>query len=247
MRAKVKVCWSLRRPGTARVRGEDGVGIMDVTVAVTILLLVLVPAALLITSINASSGSANHRVVALGVASSYVDEVQALQGNVPPNGRVPPYTASIAPYNAYLNLCGGAGGCSTWPVQSQNASPFPTDQVDGLTYKIAAAGGWCQEATATAGNKTSWIQPPASGGYTAVQTTYAPPVGASSTVNIYAYWIAVRVTWYAGSQNQGQVIQFAALIPPGPTVQAAWPTLGSLATNGVPTAANAALCPTSLS
>src|SRR5271166_2529566 len=65
-----------RRRVPSRGYDEEGIGLVDVSIAITVLLLVLVPAALLLASINSTSGSTNHRVVALGVASSYIDEVQ---------------------------------------------------------------------------------------------------------------------------------------------------------------------------
>ncbi|HMD46750.1 MAG TPA: hypothetical protein VKG43_11350 [Acidimicrobiales bacterium] len=226
-------------------RVEEGVGLMDVTIAITILLLVLVPAALLITSINSSAGAADHRVVALGVASGYVDEIQGLQGNVPPGGAPPTSpsynSSSVAPYDAYLGNCGGTTSCTSWPATTQNGSQFPSQKVDGITYTITAAGGWCQEGTVN--GVTSWVQFPAA---SPVTTNYAPPVGAPSPANIYGYWIAVRVTWGEAQSTTGQIVQYAALLPPSQSVSSGWPTLGTFLSFPL-VAGTAFSCPTNLS
>ncbi len=213
-------------------------GLIDVVMAIAILLLVLIPAALLLSSINASSGDVNHRLVALGIASSYIDEIQGLQSAVPPGGEPPAnpnYAGDVAPYNGYFGSCtqSGTAGCVLpWPSTTVSGNFFPTQLVDGLTYSLQAAGGYCQLGTTN--GVTSWVEP-------GTPSTNVQPTG--SGLNVYGFFIAVRVSWGNGSQNnQGSVTQIAPLLPPG---GATWPTLAALNANISPGVTPG--CPTNLS
>ncbi|HLN15972.1 MAG TPA: hypothetical protein VK277_04365 [Acidimicrobiales bacterium] len=239
----------------ARAYGEEGIGLVDVTIAITVLLLVLVPAALLLASINSTSGSTDHRIVALGIASSYADEIQGLQANQPPGGSLAPYnSASPANYAGYIGTCAmsGAGACTGWPSPNttQNGDSFPTQTVDGIAYSITAAGGWCQlgvqGGTLTSGPAV-WSMPQVNGGsWTGVKTWYAPPNAGPTQVAVYGYWIGVRVSWDLGSTDVGgSVTEDVPLLPPGQPVGSLWPTLGYMASSP-PTPPTTPGCPAQL-
>jgi len=218
--------------------------------AVAILLLVMVPAALLLASANASSGEAQYRVTALSVASSYLDEIQALQSPVAPGSNAPPYDsdtdcgtsmnpAACTVYAAYFGPCIGTTTCQQWPTgPSNSAFTFPTRQVGNITYDITAAGGWCQEMTNGAGTSAQWVEP---GSLTTPVTATVLVNGVSTPgQNVYSFYVATKVSWGGSlSGNSGYVVQYA-IIP----TQHTWPNLSEL-TTGISTTSTP-LCPTGL-
>ena len=234
--------WSVDRRPT-----DEGVGLIDVLMAVAILLIVLVPAALVLTSAGSSSGQSEHRLTASSIASSYVDEVQALQGPDAPGGYAPPFTDNTdnsIVYDAYLGDCGGITQCVSFPATpSGDGQTFPNQTVGSLTYSITAAGGYCEEVTQGSG-VTEWVEPDSGG--TAVLTTYQPAGQPQPTpLPTYAYWIAVKVSWGATGANSeaGDVVQYARLVP---TPNENWPDLSKLQ-GIVPTGVGQTpMCPTSL-
>jgi hypothetical protein len=210
--------------------------------AVAILLLVLVPAALVLTSAGTTSGQSEKRLTASSLASSYLDEVQALQSPVAPGGDNAPFnsnTDNSIVYDGYLGACGGSSQCVTWPsTPTGTGTTFPTQNVNSITYTITAAGGWCQEVKPS-GTTTAWIQP---GAYAhPVQTTYQPAGQTTAqTVNVYGYWVAVKVSWGPGNNaNSGYVVQYGLL-----QTGANWPSL--LALQGGINPASTPMCPTVL-
>jgi len=216
-------------------------GLIDVMMAIAILLLVLIPAALLVSSANASSGNSEHRLAAIGVASSYLDEVQALQGPTAPGGALAPFASAVEPYDSYFGPCVGLSACVGWPTATANSDPFSTKQVGSITYSITAAGGWCEEMNS--GNGTTWVQPTSGG--TPV-TVSLPPGSSQTSANVYGYWVAVKVTWGAGGRQTGYVVQDAMLsgqAPTGAATVAGWPTL-SILQQGL--SAATPMCPTGL-
>ena len=197
-----------------RSRDESGLGLIDVVIGVFIFLLVLAPLLYLLARNNTSSSGDRFRVTALSLASSYVDEIQALQSTAPPS----PPTGSVGSaqvnttYKRYLNISPLGSNATTWPAGPATGS-WQKDSVGSVTYTIEAVGGWCNESKTTGkwGQGTSTNLPAYK-----PSTTTTPP---SPT----AYWVSVKVQWgsQSGSPTQrgaGSIIQNVEL-----TSQTGWP------------------------
>jgi len=195
--------------------------------ASAILLLVMVPAALLLASANSSSASAQYRVTALSVASGYLDEVQALQSVQAPGGDTAPFDAdatctptnTCTVYAAYFGSCLGTSSCQQWPSGPSNGNfSFPTRKVGNITYDITAAGGWCQDMTNGANTASQWVEPGSQSG--AIQSyAFNDATGTYGLNNVYAFWVAVKVSWGGTlTGNAGYVVQYG-LIP----AESGWP------------------------
>ena len=111
-------------------RNEDGVSLIDVTVASAILMVVLIPVAFLMINSTQTIANASTVRAASTVAGEQLTSLQSeVTKTYPPTG----LNASTATPAAWPT----AAQCTTTP------SLCPTPSVNGVAYHVYSAGGWC--------------------------------------------------------------------------------------------------------
>jgi Tfp pilus assembly protein PilV len=137
-------------------RGDDGMSIFEVMIAVVLLMIVLIPAAYLVTQSSGLVG--NQRLESVGTKLAATQLATARSQGVP---------SSSSPTQT-----------PAWP-----SSPTTTTTVDSEAFKIYQTGGWCTAATSGSsgqgwGNGTLTSGSPEPSYFAVVKVAWGP--GASS-------------------------------------------------------------------
>ncbi len=208
------------RPGAAPGRATDhelGFSLIEVLIALSVLMVVLLPAADLLIGTGSVISGSEFRGTAQELASSDIAQLQAIASS--PGGSVvtPPFTTVNMGANFPLPINVPAGtSAPSWPVI---ASP-PTSTVQNEDYAQYIVGDWCGIASATA---SSWA-PSNSGG----------PV---------VFVVAVKVVWgpspSTAAPTGSSVVAYGALPD-----ESGWSNVPT-ATSGA--GGSTSLCPTGLS
>lgn len=167
--------------------GEAGFSLVEVLIALTVLMVVLLPVGDLLITTSQVVGSSQFRGTAQQLANSDVAQLQATADssvNV-----TPPFTTANLGSGFTLAMATPvlSSGTVTWPTIS---SP-KTDTVQGETYTQYIVGDWCGAASATA---SSW---------------------APETSGPVVFVVAVKVVWgrspSSAASGSTSVMAFAAL------------------------------------
>lgn len=163
---------------------EQGFSLVEVLIALSVLLVVLLPAADLLMTTSQVVGSSQFRGTAQQLANADVAQLQAVADTS--TGVTPPYTTANmgSGFTLAIGTPADTNGVAAWPAIS---SP-KTDTVQSETYTQYIVGDWCGAASATA---SSWA--PATSGavvfVVAVKVVWGPhpSTGATGGTSVMAY------------------------------------------------------------
>jgi hypothetical protein len=170
---------------------DAGFALLDVVVAITVLMVVLLPIAYLLSTTGKVQASNQERLTAQSLAASWLEQERTVaeqSTSGPPATLFPP-----------------TGTTSTaWPVPPNptNALPPTSETVGSIAYDVYLAGGWC----AYAGANMPWT----SGSASTTSASYAAAP--------LSYFIAVKVKWGPARANvnqiglnDGQVVEYSSI------------------------------------
>jgi Tfp pilus assembly protein PilV len=164
---------------------DAGFTLLDVVVAITVLMVVLLPIAYLLSTTSKVGASNQNRLTAQSVAASWLDQERALAQQ-----------SSSSPPS---NISGPVGSVSSpqWP-----STPV-TETVGTITYQIYVAGGWC--AYSGAGN--AWTN----GTVTTTTTGSSTPLSFFVAVKVAWGPDAAQPNPSSTGQNDGMVVEYSSL------------------------------------
>jgi type II secretory pathway pseudopilin PulG len=168
---------------------ELGFTLLDVVVAITVLMVILLPVAYLLSTTGKTQANNQNRLTAQSLAASWLQQEQTVanQSTTGAPAIYPPTGTSS----------------TSWPIPGNptNAPPPTTETVGSVGFDIYLSGGWC----AYAGANMPWTQ----GSASTTSTSYAAPP--------LSYVVAVKVKWGPdkGNVNQiglndGQVVEYSS-------------------------------------
>jgi len=163
--------------------------LLDVVVAITVLMVILLPVAYLLSTTSKTQASNQYRLTAQSVAASWLQQEQTSAEQ----------STTSQPSN--ISNPGGTGSAPTWP------STPGTETVGSIKYDIYLAGGWC----AYSGSGTAW-----SNGNVQQINSADSPTPLSFFIAVKVAWgpDAGNANPTATGENDGMVVEYSA-VPSG--------------------------------
>lgn len=166
-------------------------------VALTVLMVVLLPVANLLITTDSVIGSSQYRDTAQQLANSDIAQLQAIAASAGGSTVTPPFTTASMGSSFPLPFTTPAGSTSpSWPT----ITGPPTTTIQNELYTQYIVGDWCGAASATA---SSWA-PSNNGGQVvfvvAVKVVWGPnpSTGASGGSSVVAYGVLPQQSGWSG-------------------------------------------------
>jgi len=170
------------RIGPVRAVDDEGMGLIDVLLAFSILLLVMAGIVTLLVSLIGNSANASSQQVGKSIAVGVIQEQRSIAAASPtsfPPALLPaPGSTPAVPVTTAATWCPATNPCTKGALLTQSEG--------SVTYTIYLTGGWCAQAqNGTWGNTTSSFTGSLNQASNA-SSTYTPFAG---------YWVSVKVAW----------------------------------------------------
>ncbi|MDA8269660.1 MAG: prepilin-type N-terminal cleavage/methylation domain-containing protein [Actinomycetota bacterium] len=209
---------------------ELGFSLIEVLIAMSVLLVVLLPAADLLISTGSVIAVSKFRTQAQGIASKELASIQLLAANQTGLFTTVPF-AGLSAATPAIAVPSVANGTVSW----NRASASVSETVDNEQFSVYVDGDWCTVADSSAGSGSA-------GAYANAAATAMPQT--------LAFVVAIDVLWdhttLAGGTSVGtHYVEIGTVQPPG-----GWPIASSSSSTGLPATglpvADVANCPAGL-